>query len=91
MAQRGPKVPCRAALCHVANFFYTLQGEARQEIVFYGAGKHAREFARRHCIEAHRIRLPDYVVDRDPAKWETDLLGIPIVPRNAWPKSRRTA
>ncbi len=51
-----------------------------KKIVFYGAGKHAREFARRHCIEAHRIRLPDYVVDRDPAKWETDLLGIPIRP-----------
>jgi FkbM family methyltransferase len=49
-----------------------------KKIVFYGAGRKAREFARRHCIEASRIRLPDLVCDRDSVKWGGDFLGVPI-------------
>lgn len=49
-----------------------------KKIVFYGAGRKAREFARRHCLEASRIRLPDLVCDRDSAKWGGDFLGVTI-------------
>jgi FkbM family methyltransferase len=49
-----------------------------KKIVFYGAGKYARDFARRHCVDTSHIRLPDYVCDRDPAKWGADFLGVPI-------------
>ncbi len=50
----------------------------KKKIVFYGAGRYAREFARRHCVESHDIRIPDYVCDRDPKKWDTSFFGAPI-------------
>jgi FkbM family methyltransferase len=49
-----------------------------KKIVFYGVGKYAREFTQRHCLDAHDIRLPDYVCDRDPLKWGRDFFGTPI-------------
>jgi len=51
---------------------------SKKKIVFYGAGKYAREFTRSHCIDSHDIRLPDYVCDRDPLKWGTDFFSATI-------------
>ncbi len=47
-------------------------------IVFYGAGKYAREFARKHCLERRHLRLPDYVCDRDEKKWGSEFFGVPV-------------
>src|SRR5579864_5821761 len=49
-----------------------------KKIVFYGAGRYAREFTQRYCVESGDRRLPDYVCDRDKAKWGGDFFGAEI-------------
>ena len=46
--------------------------------MFYGAGKYAREFTRRNCVENRNIRLPDYVCDNDRTRWGSEFFGVEI-------------
>jgi FkbM family methyltransferase len=49
-----------------------------KKIVFYGAGRYAREFTRRHCVESRNLRLPDYVCDRATGKWGSEFFGAEV-------------
>ena len=51
-----------------------------RRVVFYGAGQYANRFARTYCVEMQKLRLPDYVCDKDERKWGQPFFGTEISP-----------
>lgn len=54
--------------------------KGERKLLFFGAGRMAKTFIERYCVEKSSLPLPSYICDNARSLWGSKIAGVEIVP-----------